>query len=290
MFTVLWFRRVNNFSPLNDDKLCSSECLESCDIASYEAPIVGSISKIYRPVYDILLNFNVDLTFTRRGPWRNKSQEGTLLVVETHVRLSSEVFLSLSLSLSYRCAHTQGRHPRRIANFSNQFRASKTYAIIIALVAAAISRDRGNGGFLNRRGINVTQRSFYNSVTLLRTISTRVSRFPPPPPLYHPFLAPSRCASREIRGAEHPHRASTRRISRCTRRAFASYTRRGCGVYMHCINAFGEEGKLVNTADGNGVMGAWIPSQDCRRARMCFDQSFLHGSLVKVRRRMPFRD
>lgn len=25
-------------------------------------------------------------------------------------------------------------------------------------------------------------------------------------------------------------------------------------------------------------------------SRTCFDQSFLHGSLVKVRRRMPFRD
>ncbi|EZA59185.1 hypothetical protein X777_15827 [Ooceraea biroi] len=32
------------------------------------------------------------------------------------------------------------------------------------------------------------------------------------------------------------------------------------------------------------------PFSGLKGSRTCFDQSFLHGSLVKVRRRIPFRD
>lgn len=75
------------------------------------------------------------------------------------------------------------------------------------------------------------------------------------------------------------HRAFTR-----SRRIGGFHERRGCSVTLT------HSGKFVN-ALREDCYGRLDPfSGLLKGSRTCSNQSFLHGSLVKVRRRMPFRD
>lgn len=88
--------------------------------------------------------------------------------------------------------------------------------------------------------------------------------------------------------------ANTNRYGRCkmkVSRIYAVYVapyRPLSRARYYYVNAFR---KVCKYTTRGGRYGRLDPFSGLPKgSRTCFDQSFLHGSLVKVRRRMPFRD